>query len=43
MKKQKGFFEIYDELQLQAINNLIHKLTKKRESKRWLKYREYLL
>ncbi len=34
MKQQKGFFEIYKELKLQAINDLIHKLTKKKDFRR---------
>jgi len=34
MKQQKGFFEIYNEMKLQVINDLIHKLTKKKDFRR---------
>jgi len=34
MKQQKGFFEIYHEMKLQVINDLIHKLTKKKDFRR---------
>ena len=34
MKQQKGFFEIYHEMKLQVINDLIHKLTLKKDFKR---------
>lgn len=34
MKQQKGFFEIYKELKLQVIDDLIHKLTKKKDFRR---------
>ncbi|MBS3092873.1 hypothetical protein J4466_05645 [Candidatus Pacearchaeota archaeon] len=31
MKQQKGFFEIYSEMKLHVINDLIHKLTLKKD------------
>lgn len=34
MKQQKGFFEIYHEMKLQVIDDLIHKLTKKKDFRR---------
>ena len=34
MKQQKGFFEIYHEMKLQVINDLIHKLTIKKDFRR---------
>ncbi len=34
MKQQKGFFEIYHELKLQVIEDLIHKFTKKKDFRR---------
>lgn len=34
MKQQKGFFEIYHEMKLQVIEDLIHKFTKKKDFRR---------
>lgn len=34
MKKQKGFFEIYHDLKLEVIDDLIHKFTREKKFKK---------